>query len=718
MAEVAKLELPSELQKLSSFTETSPECIATGNAALQAAALQATKFIFDLALQTERHSHPHIATLLSSLSPAEAPQTRSQTRANGKRKRSLSPIEQPQKAIIIEDTPIPSLFVEDMNEDQVWEQLDLRAKRVCKTLEDALEGAGEELDNELTEENAVDEDSAIFGEELAAFERGEYDEESSDDEEDEDEVEEEDEEFVSEEEIGELRDSSSEEPPFSSTSNTRKQRTPKGKQKTGLNSELDDGFFDLAAFNAETEEAEARSASRGRLDADDDEESEDEDMALDFFEPVQDVENFDEEDLGNGDSEPFYRDFFDAPSRAAAPKRREPVPPKSTSKVRFHEEVRIKNIKAQGKGLPVSTMYEEGDDDDEEDMEVNYDTTDVNSGSILDDIDDEDESEDEADEDETSEAGDDRETIERLKDDLFAEDEEPETDLSAHQKRMTALQAQIRELESENVAEKNWYLKGEASSKGRPQDSLLQEDLEFERVMKAAPIITEELTRGLEDRIKARILEAQFDDVVRVVPAGDKPFLPSRYFELQDTKSTQSLAQIYEDEYTATQSGGVAGEDRDGKLKSEHQEIEKLWENICSKLDALCNAHYVPKQPKATISTVTNVSATSLESALPTSKSASTMLAPEEIYTPSASETRARSELTPSEKQALRNKERKARKRSRDALDKNVDKYAKMKNKQSVKKQKDDALKSIVKNGKGVTVVGKQKKTLVGKKWK
>jgi U3 small nucleolar RNA-associated protein MPP10 len=176
--------------------------------------------------------------------------------------------------------------------------------------------------------------------------------------------------------------------------------------------------------------------------------------------------------------------------------------------------------------------------------------------------------------------------------------------MSTHEKRLASLREQINELESENVAKKDWVLMGEATSRGRPQNSLLEEDLEFERLMKAVPVITEETVQGLEERIKARILEGNFDDVVRLRPINDKPFLPSRFFELQDTKSTQSLAQIYEDEYTATQSGAAAGEDRDGKLEKEHNEIEKLWESICGKLDALCNAHFMPKQVCLTINAV------------------------------------------------------------------------------------------------------------------
>jgi U3 small nucleolar RNA-associated protein MPP10 len=166
--------------------------------------------------------------------------------------------------------------------------------------------------------------------------------------------------------------------------------------------------------------------------------------------------------------------------------------------------------------------------------------------------------------------------------------------LSTHEKRQAVLREQIAVLEEENVAKKDWTLMGEATSRSRPQNSLLEEDLEFERVMKVVPVITEDVVQGLEDRIKARILEGRFDDVVRRRAVDDKPFLPSRFFELQDTKSKQSLAQIYEDEYTATQTG-ASTDDRDGKLAKEHEELEKLWERLSYKLDSLSNTHFTPK---------------------------------------------------------------------------------------------------------------------------
>ena len=121
-------------------------------------------------------------------------------------------------------------------------------------------------------------------------------------------------------------------------------------------------------------------------------------------------------------------------------------------------------------------------------------------------------------------------------------------------------------------------------------------------------------------------------------------------------------------------------------------------------------------QPKATISTVSNVASATLESALPTTKSAASMLAPEEVFDASTAETRARSELLPAEKRALRNKHRKSKKKARDTLEKSVDKFARSKAPKGLKAQKTAALKSVIRSGKGITVVGKQMRDLGARK--
>jgi U3 small nucleolar RNA-associated protein MPP10 len=118
---------------------------------------------------------------------------------------------------------------------------------------------------------------------------------------------------------------------------------------------------------------------------------------------------------------------------------------------------------------------------------------------------------------------------------------------------------------------------------------------------------------------------------------------------------------------------------------------------------------------------VTNMASASLESALPTSLSTSALLAPEEVYAPAASDARAKGELTPTEKRAARTKERKKRKKQRDSLTSAAEKSLAngvvngRGTPRNVKEAKDQALKGLVKSGKGVTVVGKNSPKAAGK---
>ena len=89
------------------------------------------------------------------------------------------------------------------------------------------------------------------------------------------------------------------------------------------------------------------------------------------------------------------------------------------------------------------------------------------------------------------------------------------------------------------------------------------------------------------------------------------------------------------------------------------------------------------------------------------------MLAPEEVSAPSSRAPRSRSETAPTEKRAERNKERRKQQRTREQLNKGVDAHSRVK---GVKRQKEDVLKSLVKPGKGVTVIGKKDKGLVSRR--
>lgn len=382
---------------------------------------------------------------------------------------------------------------------------------------------------------------------------------------------------------------------------------------------------------------------------------------------------------------------------------------------------------------------EAGEQSDEEDENMEMDEVESETSSVGRDDDgqaqysDEDEDEEEqsrsedAEEDNEDASGDDDgiETAQRVAGDLFADSDDEgdvQDKLSTHEKRVLALKEEIARLEDENVGKKEWTLMGEAGTRARPQDSLLEQDLEFERAAKVTPQVTEEMTESIEDLIKRRILDRNFDDVIRRREMEALPFLPSRLLELSDSKSSKSLAELYEEEYQAARGGdgedGAPIAEADAKLAKEHEEITALYDDIFNKLDALSNAHFTPKAPKATIQTLTNAPSVSIESALPSTSSSSTMLAPEEVYERSRHSTAmegAKSEMTPEEKQRLHNKLRQE-KRQRNERIQDTRKALEMSGlvrakKVNEKEEKQQALKKLVGN-RGVSVVGKDPNAL------
>ena len=257
-------------------------------------------------MESESTSRPHISELLSSLSPEEAPVTRSQTKAlNGKRKRS------PPKIAAFDQTPLTSLFVDNAGPEQVWAQLELRAKGVCEMLSKALDGTlmsedadmrmlggvgGDENEDEddddggsrkkLRFEDLSQGDIESLGMEphilkrlMDSWEGMEVDEDGEEElgEEETEDDDDDGEEFG--EEVTFLRDPEALDSPGPSRPSRLSRRS-----KSSAGSQLDDGFFDLASFNAETDEAEAKHVSRGRLKTlNEDEDSESDEDAIDYF---------------------------------------------------------------------------------------------------------------------------------------------------------------------------------------------------------------------------------------------------------------------------------------------------------------------------------------------------------------------------------------------------------------------------------------------------
>jgi len=226
-----------------------------------------------------------------------------------------------------------------------------------------------------------------------------------------------------------------------------------------------------------------------------------------------------------------------------------------------------------------------------------------------------------------------------------AEDEEhldpgdPKSRRSTHERRQAALLSEIRKLEAQNVAKRNWTLSGEARAAERPINSLLEEDLDFERTGKPVPVITTEVSEDIEALIRRRILSHAFDEVLRRRPDELLTGAPVRRGALppvDDSKSTKGLAELYDEEYRRAADPNYV-DPRDDRLRKEHAEIERAWKDVAARLDALCSWHYRPRPAEAAVQVRADAPAVALEDARPSGVGGvgvgeAAQLAPQEIY--------------------------------------------------------------------------------------
>lgn len=257
--------------------------------------------------------------------------------------------------------------------------------------------------------------------------------------------------------------------------------------------------------------------------------------------------------------------------------------------------------------------------------------------------------------------------------------------LSTHEKQRAKIAAEIQRLEAAAISKRDWTLSGEARAADRPVNSLIEEDLEFERVGKPIPIITAEVSEEIEALIKRRIIAREFDELVRRRPdtVGASHAARRGRVEIDDTKPSQGLADVYEAEHLkATDPGYV--DKRSVALKKQHDEIEKLWKDVSAKLDVLSNLHFKPKRAEISVQVVTDKPTISMEDARPGAPDgggAESRLAPQEIYTPGEQGkvkgevmgkggiARSKEEMTREEKLRRRRREKeKAKKKGSEAV--------------------------------------------------
>ena len=181
---------------------------------------------------------------------------------------------------------------------------------------------------------------------------------------------------------------------------------------------------------------------------------------------------------------------------------------------------------------------------------------------------------------------------------------------------------------------------GEASSRDRPKNSLLEvaEEIDVERSAKPVPIVTEERTSSLEELIKQRIIANNFDDVKRKLP----PALLQKSREVDEdmqeagAKPNKSLAEIYEQEHLRRIDPKNNPTPLSVSVQKQHAEIDALWKDLNHQLDTLTSWRFIPAPENTEERVVANVPAVEMEDARPEAEAGATMLAPQEVYRPKA----------------------------------------------------------------------------------
>ncbi|XP_077449157.1 U3 small nucleolar ribonucleoprotein MPP10 [Stigmatopora argus] len=270
---------------------------------------------------------------------------------------------------------------------------------------------------------------------------------------------------------------------------------------------------------------------------------------------------------------------------------------------------------------------------------------------------------------------------------------------SSYEKNQEKMSQKIEEFEKASLSTKSWQLSGEVTAQSRPENSMLEEDLEYEQASRKAPAITEETTLQLEDIIKQRIKDQAFDDVVRKEKPKEEVFEYKKRLTLDHEKSKKSLAEIYEQEYIKQ-----AEQKTEEEENPAHVEIQKLMDALFLKLDALSNFHFTPKPAVPEVKVVSNLPSITIEEVTPATATDATLLAPEEIKEKNkAGDILGDTEKTSTDKK----RERRLKKKVKHFKIKDKEKQRKLKeairaseNKMPSKAQVKEDLKKLTKGGK------------------
>ncbi|XP_017314192.1 U3 small nucleolar ribonucleoprotein protein MPP10 isoform X2 [Ictalurus punctatus] len=559
-------------------------------------------------------------------------------------------------------SPLDQLVVENFDEEQIWQELELQNTAVLAHFEDSVSKAVTDDTLTLLEESEEEEE-----EDDGVGEQDQEEEEDDDDDDDEEEDEEEEDERKNrfkpkssasddEEELyDEDSDIDFDVDKFEKQSKQKKK--PETKIPTSRTvSEVDDQFFKLSEMEAFLDDMDKR---EGKEPAGEE---------IDYF---QDLPSDEEDEL-----------VFDKP---AASKSKE----KSTSS---------RDVKYKDYFVDEDPAQHESDEEAESAPDHEEDEEDMDAEDF------------EEDDSESQKA---RDPLRKVTFDLPSESEGEDVEdilggksknitrdtKSVFEKRQEKMAEKIAELEKAALAEKPWQLTGEVTAQTRPENSMLEEDVDFDQASRMAPAVTEETTLQLEEIIKQRIKDQAWDDVVRKEKPKEEVFEYKKRLTLDHEKSKLSLAEVYEQEYIKRNQEKTEEEENPA-----HVEIQKLMDSLFLKLDALSNFHFTPKPHIPEVKVVSNLPSITMEEVAPVSVSNATLLAPEEVKEKNrAGDVLGDSEKTATDKKRERRRKKKVKRlkiQEREKRKKLKEAASEGKITKKSKAQVEETLKKLAKGGK------------------
>lgn len=343
------------------------------------------------------------------------------------------------------------------------------------------------------------------------------------------------------------------------------------------------------------------------------------------------IDDEDSEDEEEGGKKVMYGDFFQNDDEFEQEDNQE-------------EEILEKQSKKKEKSKKVTFQDELMDSGDDEQLGSEDDEPSFNNKHIPE------EASSGDDDDESNEEGDPKPSAKPL-------ERKPDEKQSEFEQRQQRLKRTIDRLEAKTLSEAPWQLKGEVDALKRPQNSLLENFVDFDLTTRPAPIITEQTTLTLEEIIKQRVKDKAWDDVAKKEKPVDDQLAFRKTEVLDMSKSKQSLAQVYEAEYLK-QKQGLTDDNGNEKEPENQKEIREGIDKLFSKLDALCHYHYTPKPAQPEVRIVSNTPAIMMEEVAPVSVSDATLLAPEEVKRKRKGDLMSKEERTDTDKKRERRKKK------------------------------------------------------------